>query len=33
MIYIQRYNSCLDGITLASGGDVLTGLWFPDFDS
>ena len=28
MIYIQHYNSCLGGITLASDGDALTGLWF-----
>lgn len=28
MIYIQQYNSCLGGITLASDGDALTGLWF-----
>ena len=28
MIYIHRYNSCLGGITLASDGDALAGLWF-----
>ena len=28
MIYIQRYNSYVGGITLASDGDALTGLWF-----
>ena len=28
MIYIQHYNSCLGGITFASDGDALTGLWF-----
>lgn len=28
MIYIQHYNSYVGGITLASDGDALTGLWF-----
>lgn len=28
MIYIQQYNSYVGGITLASDGDALTGLWF-----
>ncbi len=28
MVYIQRYASPLGGITLASDGEALTGLWF-----
>lgn len=28
MIWIQRYESPLGGITLASDGDAITGLWF-----
>lgn len=28
MIYIQHYNSYVGGITLASDGNALTGLWF-----
>lgn len=28
MTYIQKYNSPLGGITIASNGEALTGLWF-----